>query len=173
MEAHEDLITVGIILKPHGIGGAVKVLPTTDDPKRYSLLKQVFLRSPGGERLKANVIRANNRHHEIILWLDVCPTRNEAERFRKWEIQISREECLPLPKGRYYIFDLVGLQAETVGGQIIGIVKDILAITNNDLFVIETPAHKEVLIPFVEEFVKDVDIEGGRVLIQPIEGLLE
>ena len=173
MKSREDVVTVGIILKPHGIAGAVKVLPTTDDPKRYLLLKKVFLQSPSGERLKANVAEVNYHRNDLILRLDACLTRNDAERFRKWEIQIPRQECLPLPEGRYYIFDLVGLQAETVDGQRIGIVKDVLAITNNDLFVIETPTHKEVLIPFVEEFVKDVDVERGRVLIQPIEGLLE
>ncbi len=173
MKSHEGLVTIGIILKPHGIAGAVKVLPTTDDPKRYLLLREVFLQSPGDERLKATVVQANYHRNELILRFDVCPTRNDAERFQNWEIQIPREECLPLPEGRYYIFDLVGLQAQTVDGQMIGIVKDVLTITNNDLFVIETPAHKEVLIPFVEEFVKDVNIERGRVLIRPIEGLLE
>jgi len=173
MKSPEDLVTVGIIIKPHGITGEVKVLPTTDDPKRFSLLNRVFLRSPKGEQVTAHVVQIKHHRDELILRLDTCQSRSDAEHFRKWGIQIPREECLPLPEGRYYIFDLVGLQAKTLDGQIIGIVKDVLTITNNDLFVIETPTHKEVLIPFVGEFVKNVDIDRGVVFIQPIEGLLE
>ena len=173
MNSYKDLVTVGIIVKPHGINGQVKVLPTTDDSKRFSLLKRVFLQSPTGGQLEATVVQARYHHNEVILQLDICSTRADAEQFRNWEIQIPKEECLPLPEGRYYIFDLIGLRAESLDGVLIGIVKDVLSITNNDLFVIETPGKKEVLVPFVQEFVKDVDIAGGRVLIQPIEGLLE
>ncbi|NOY76374.1 MAG: 16S rRNA processing protein RimM [Calditrichaeota bacterium] len=173
MKSSEDLITVGVIIKPHGITGEVKVLPTTDDPKRFSLLNRVFLRSPQGEQVIAHVLRTRYHRDALILQLDTCQSRVAAEQFRNWDIQIPREECLPLPEGRYYIFDLVGLQAKTLDGQFIGMVKDVLTITNNDVFVIETPAHKDVLVPFVEEFVKSIDIDKGVVLIQPIEGLLE
>ncbi len=173
MKSTEDLVTIGVILKPHGIAGEVKVLPTTDDPRRFSLLQRVFVQSPQGERLEVTIEKVNYHRDELILRFNTCLTRNDAERLRKWEIQIPREKCLPLPDERYYIFDLIGLQAETTDGKIIGIVKDVLTITNNDLLVIETPAYKEVLVPFVKEFVKDVTLDRGRVFIQPIEGLLE
>ena len=173
MTSNETLVTIGVILKPSGIGGAVKILPTTDEPGRFSLLKRVYLTSPEGERLEANVEQVRVRQKEVVIRFNVCATRNDAEHFRRWEIQIPEDECLPLPEGRYYIFNLIGLQAVTVDGEFIGTVRDVQSIANNDLFVIETSAHKEILIPFVEEFVKIVDIEGGRLVIQPIEGLLE
>ena len=169
----DDLITIGVIQKPRGVKGEVKVLPTTDHPERFSLLRRVFLASPAGQRRKAFLKEVRFSQGSVFLRLESFTTPESVEEFRGWEIQIPRDEALPLAEGEYYIFDLVGLEVYTVEGDLVGSVADVKLITGNDLLQVSSPEGREILIPFVGEFVKDVDLEAGKIVIEPIEGLLD
>ncbi len=169
----DDLITIGVIQKPRGVRGELKVLPTTDHPERFSLLKRVFLTSPRGERRKAFVEEVRFGQGSVFLRLKSFTTPESVEEFRRWEIQIPRDEALPLSEGEYYVFDLIGLDVFAAKGEFVGSVADVLLITGNDLLQLNTPEGKELLIPFVGEFVKEVDLKAGKIIIEPIEGLLD
>jgi 16S rRNA processing protein RimM len=173
MISSEDLITIGVIQKPRGVKGELKVLPTTDRPERFSLLKRVFLTSPDGERRKAFVEQVRYAQGSVFLQLESYHTPEAVAAFRQWEIQIPRDEALPLSEGEYYVFDLIGLEVQTTRGDVIGHVSDVQLITGNDLLQVQSPEGREYLIPFVEEFVKEVDVPQGKITIEPLEGLLD
>lgn len=166
-----EKIAIGLILRPHGIRGFARVLPLTDDIRRYSRLDMVWLQKPPAEPLQAEIEAVNYQDRFVLLKLKNFDTREAIEGFRGWEIAIERRECLPLEEDAYYIFDLIGMQVMTVAGEFIGIVSDVLDYPASHVFVIRN-GDQEILIPAVEQFIKQINLEQSRITIEPIEGLL-
>jgi 16S rRNA processing protein RimM len=86
-------------------------------------------------------------------------------------IEIPLHQLQPLPEGQYYHFQLIGLEVWTTRGELLGSITDILNTASNDNYVVKTP-EEEVFIPAIEDVVKSIDLVEGRVVIEPIEGLL-
>ena len=86
-------------------------------------------------------------------------------------VYITEEDLEELPEGMYYVKDLIGLKVVDTGsyGEI-GTVKDVLQNTSQDVYVVKTPSGREIMIPAVEEFIKDIDIEGGVLTVALIPG---
>jgi len=168
----EDLVTVGVIVKPHGIRGAVKVIPLIDDLRELLKLKKVFLTSPDLQATPTEIIRAQPFKKWVILYLWGVQDRDQADRLRGYEIQIPRAECPELPPDHYYVFDVVGLSVWTTDRNFVGKVEDIYEFPASHVLVVRKE-QKEVLIPAVKQFVKRVDLSKGEVIIEPIEGLLD
>ncbi len=169
----DDFITIGVVQKPRGLKGELKILPTTDHPERFSQVERLFLVSPEGERLRAFVAGVRYGQGSVFLRLKNYETPESVARFRGWEIRIPRSEALPLQEDEFYIFDLIGLDVWTTGGECIGTVADVQVFAGNQLLCVNSPEKKEYLIPFVREFVKEVLLQEGRIVIEPIEGLLD
>ena len=85
----------------------------------------------------------------------------------------------PLPEGYYYVFELVGLRIETIDGEYVGILQDVITAGGaDDVYVVKRAgkdgkSQDEVLIPAIRQIVKEIDVEGGRILIDPMPGLLD
>jgi len=89
-------------------------------------------------------------------------------------IEIHRSQLQPLPQGQYYHFQLIGLEVETTGGEPLGNITEILTTESgdvNDIYVVNGN-RGEILIPAIEDVVKSIDPDKGRIVIEPIEGLL-
>ncbi len=167
-----DFVIIGQVVKPHGIRGAVKVQPITDDPQRYSSLERVFLGTedhPGQAFIIKNV---QFQSRFIILTLQGIDTRNDAEMWRRRYVQIPKEETLPLPEGAQYFFQLVGLKVVTNKGGFIGTVEDVVAYPANNVFVVAAK-EREILIPDIPDVIEKVDLDEGEIVINPMPGLLD
>jgi 16S rRNA processing protein RimM len=167
----EELIKIGQITSPHGVQGEVKVFPLTDFPERFKTLRQVLLgpdARPVGIRLKGTL------KNLIILQIDGVDDRDQAEKLRLQYLQVPKSEVHPLPEGHYYVFDLVGLDVVDPEGNPLGKLVDVTSESPaHDIFVVETAPRKRYMVPAVKTFVKEIDLAGGKVVIQPIPGLLE
>ena len=86
---------------------------------------------------------------------------------------MPREEAVPLPPGRYYIFELMGARVVTVDGTTLGILKDVLTTAANDVYVVEGEGGREILIPAVPHVVLSIDVQQGEIVVDPPLGLLE
>ncbi|MCA9730645.1 MAG: 16S rRNA processing protein RimM [Deferribacteres bacterium] len=171
--SYEELrIVIGKILKPHGIQGAVKVLPMTDDPNRFQLLDRVVVRDSYTQKVVELSIEDVNIQADslFIKFVDVND-RNSAEKLRDNELLILRNECLPLEDGVHYIFDLEGLNVEDTNGQCLGKIDQVLQYPAHDIYVMQYH-NTEVMIPAVSEFVKKIEIAKGRIIINTMPGLL-
>ena len=84
---------------------------------------------------------------------------------RNRELYIAEEDLMPLPEGRYYIFQLIGLTAMDSANQPLGTVTEVLQTGSNDVFVIEDLAGKQLLIPAIEQYVHSIDLTNGRIHI--------
>ena len=106
-----EMFTVGKIVNTHGVKGEIKVIPTTDDPKRFKKLKNIFV-----ERKKLETYDIESvRYHKnfVLLKLKGIEDINTAELLKGSVIKIDRKDSLPYKKDEYSISDLFGLHVYT------------------------------------------------------------
>ncbi|MDE6889775.1 MAG: ribosome maturation factor RimM [Eubacterium sp.] len=168
----EDLFQVGAVTGTHGLRGEVKVYPTTDEPKRYEVLKDVIL-DTGKERLSLKIAHVRFFKQIVIVKFAGLNDINEVEGFKGAKLYVSRENALELREDEYYFADLAGLRVQTEEGEQLGIVKDILQTGANDVYVVGREHKKDLLLPAIKDCVKEIDVEGGRMVVHLLPGLLE
>ena len=157
-----EYLKIGLILKPQGIRGEIKVLPLTDDPSRFIGLKQAFLSE---EKTPVRIMGARIGRDAVYLFLERIYDRTAAEGLRGQYLYIDREHAVKLPEGRYFIADLIGCEAVGLDGTSLGTLKEVLQPGANDVYVIQRPDGTELLVPVVDAFVKDIDIQAKRIII--------
>ena len=162
-------LVVGRIVAPWGVRGEVKVEILTAFPYRFSGLKMVYL----GPEYEPCALRGFRLHKGFaLLRLEGCSDRNAAERLRGQLIHVPVEEAVLLGEDEYYIYQIIGLEVWTGAGVRLGRVVEVLFTGANEVYVVKGE-RGEILIPAIEEVVKRVDLEAGRLLVEPLEGLLD
>lgn len=157
-----DLITIGKIVAPHGVRGDVRILPLTDFPNRFHDLKEVFVDDVGQLKLES----ARQHKNMILLKFTGFDSMNDSERLRGKLVKIGQQDLVKLPAGQYYIFDIIGLTVVTETGELLGTISDVLQPGSNDVYVVNQPGKKELLIPAIKEVVKEIDITGKRMVVK-------
>ena len=149
----EQLLQVGVITQPHGVRGEVKVFPTTDDPVRFKKLKKIIL-DTGKEKLDLEV--------------DI----NDIERYKRCPLLVTRENAVPLEEDEYFVADMIGMKVITEDGTEFGTLSDVMETGANDVYVIDSKEHGEVLMPAIKECVLNVDMESGIITVHLMSGLI-
>lgn len=166
-----DLVVIGRISKPHGIRGVLKAVPYFQLEQLMAHLERLWLIKEGQTRsFTPQWIRNSGQY--LLLKLEGLEDQDAAGTYRGWEIAIPRSELPPLPEGQYYTFQLLGLSVVTEDGRRIGIIRQVLPMPAHDVYLVDADG-KEIIIPAVREFVSQVDLKEGRVVVRTIEGLLE
>lgn len=167
----EQFFQVGVIASTHGIRGEVKVFPTTDDVNRFKELKCVIL-DTGKETLPLEVESVKFFKQFVILKFKGIDDINEIERYKKCPLLVERKDAVPLEEGEYYIADMIGMKVETEEGQDFGVLKDVIETGANDVYVIESSAHGEVLVPAIKQCILKVDMDAHKMKIHLMPGLI-
>lgn len=167
----EKLLQVGIISSTHGVRGEVKVFPTTDDVKRFKKLKNVIL-DTGREQLPLEVESVKFFKQFAILKFKGYDNINDIEKYKGKSLLVNRENAVKLRKDEYFIADMIGLAVFTEDGKEFGVMKDVLETGANDVYIIDSKEHGEVLIPAIKQCILDVDIEAGKMVVHLLEGLV-
>lgn len=167
----EKLLQVGIISSTHGVRGEVKVFPTTDDVKRFKKLKNVIL-DTGREQLPLEVESVKFFKQFAILKFKGYDNINDIEKYKGKSLLVNRENAVKLRKDEYFIADMIGLVVFTEDGKEFGVMKDVLETGANDVYIIDSKEHGEVLIPAIKQCILDVDIEAGKMVVHLLEGLV-
>lgn len=166
-----DLVTIGEVGRPHGLAGELKVRPMVDASDRFSRLKHVILEAKDGRQARFTIRRVRNQKEGYIVSFRELTSIEQAALWTRAEVKIPQDALETLPEGRYYHFDLVGMDVFTERGACIGTIEDIVPTGSHDVFVVKQQ-DIEHLIPCTEEIVRHVDVEQKRMVIRPIEGLL-
>ncbi|NLL41983.1 MAG: 16S rRNA processing protein RimM [Firmicutes bacterium] len=172
-------VVIGEIVSPQGNRGEVKVIPYTERPERFFEMESVLLFAENSAEPAGLFAIEGCREHKgaIVLKLEGVDTISEAEDLRKMLIKLSVDELEPLPPGRYYVFQLIGLECKTVSGEKLGVITDVLQTGANDVYVIKPYAGvtklREVLIPVIPQVVLEIKPEEGYVLVELLDGLLD
>ncbi len=172
MHGVDTLIPIGRIIRPHGLCGSVKVISMTDYPERFRKFQSLYVEDEKGCGKWAEVEEGNVQGNYIILKLKGIEDRRAAEGLRGFLLKVQREIYPDLPKNREYLFNLIGLRVQTLEGQHIGSLIDILQFPGQDIYVVGA-GHREILIPGVKEFIKKIDISNKVIKVQLLEGFFD
>ena len=167
----EQFLRVGVISSTHGIKGEVKVFPTTDDVKRFKKLKNVIL-DTGREHLNLEVEGVKFFKQFVILKFKGLDNINDIEKYTGKDLLVDRANAVKLRKDEYFVVDLIGLEVFTEDGEKFGTMKDVLETGANDVYIIDSLNHGEVLIPAIKQCVLDIDIEANKMVIHLMKGLV-
>ncbi len=172
----EELLLVGRIGRPHGVRGEVKVVPETDDPARIEALGTLHV-GADAERARPQAVEHVRMQHTrrgplALVKFAGVDAREAAEALRGLLVFARPADLPPLAEGEAFVHDLVGLRVVSEEGEDVGTVKDVLQAPAHALYVVDRPGGPDALIPAVGAFVSSVDLEAGRLVIRPIEGLL-
>ncbi|HKM40239.1 MAG TPA: ribosome maturation factor RimM [bacterium] len=168
----DNLITVGVITSAHGVGGELKVKLLTDYPERIHRLKQVVLISDRMKKTEPRIVAtARLAHDRAIIALKGVKNREQAQRLIGYELAVAMDEAVTLPEGHYFYFQLEGLQVYTLQGKYIGILKQVIPLPANDVYVVESISGSEILLPATREVVRKIDLELGYMEIHLLPGL--
>lgn len=170
-----DLRQIGVITRPHGLRGEVKVRPETDDPKRLEALDHVLLGHDPTDAVSYRVTgvwyQAMASGTAVVLTLEGVSTRTQAEELKGQPVWVTEDALPPLADDEVFLSDLVGLEVWDGTERRAGIVTDVLDLPAQPVLVVRRESGDEVLVPFVHDLVASVDSE--RIVIRPVEGLLD
>ncbi len=167
-------VVIGKILSPHGTGGMVKVYPYSDFPDRVHLLEEVEVEQQS-RRLLHRVEKASVHGRFWLIKFQKIDTRDEAEELRGSLIRIPQAERMPLPEGTFYHDQLKDLQVFDTGGRLLGTVVEIISGGGHDQILIARAGNEDQtsLIPVVENFIRQVDLVKGVIVVELPEGMLD
>ncbi len=169
-----DLIVIGVIRSPHGLSGQLRVRYFGDDSENLLHAEHVWVGASEASAVRFEVAAvAPGRRSEVRLRLAGIDDRNRAETFAGQQVMLEPAQLQPLAGDEYYGYELVGCRVETRDGRQLGRVSRIWSTGAPDLLVVESESGAEHMIPARRELLVEVDIEGRRVVVEPIPGLLE
>ena len=167
-----DLVAIARVARPRGIKGEVVAEILTDFPARFQSLERVIAVDATGERRELIVDDAWLQNGRVVVKFAGHDSVESAETLRNAELCILESETAELDDGEFFDWELAGCRVETVDGQTVGLVKELMRTGGTELLVVEGEG-KEFLVPFAEAICVEVDLENKVVTIDPPEGLLD
>lgn len=168
----DELLQVGIISQTHGIRGEVKVFPTTDDVKRFKKLKETIL-DTGKEKITLEIESVKFFKQFAILKFKGIDNINEVERYKGKSLYVTRENAVRLRRNEYFIADLIDIEVYEENEQLLGTLTNVIETGANDVYEVAMSDGREVLIPAIKECILSVDIEGRKMVVHLLDGLLD
>lgn len=163
---------IGYIANTLGIKGELKVLLLTNITGRFKDLKDCYI-DTGDGRLPVQVEGYRPYKKGIIaLKLKGYDSINPVQAFKSKYLEVDRDNLAQLPKGHYYVFDIIGCKVLTTDDTELGRVVDVLSPGAHDLYVVKCDSG-EILIPAVKEMVKNIDMDKKIMVVSLPEGLIE
>ena len=167
-----DLVAIAKIVKSRGLRGEVSADILTDFPERFDDLESVIALLPNGTRQNLKIEGFRFQKNRILLTFEKIDSVEAAENLRNAEICVPEAEAVALEEDEYFDWELAGCAVETVEGEKIGRVKELMRTGGTEILVVKG-AEKEFLIPFAETICTEVDVENKLIRVDAPEGLLE
>ena len=152
---------VGEIVNTHGLKGEVKVIPLTDDPRRFDDLEYVLINGK-----EVNIERCKYQKDRIIVKLEGIDKIEDAERLKEKFMEVERENAVELEEDCYFLADLRECTVFDTEGKELGKIYDVIQTKNNDVYWIRKP--KELLIPVLKSIVLDINIDERKITVRPV-----
>ena len=165
------MFLVGTIVGTFGNKGDVKVTPLIEPPEYLLGLSSIFIEDDDNRKQEFKVIRVKKHKNVYLFTLEAIDNMDVAEDLCGLSIYITSLEFKELQKNEYYYHELEGLTVYTESGELIGKVDHIMK-GGNDILVIKDEEGKEVMVPFVDELVPEVNLKEKTIIVKAIEGLI-
>lgn len=175
--AEESYYVVGKIVNTQALRGEVRVMATTDFPEERFKIGSV-LAIFDGNRLVEEVEVDGHRLHKNFNLLHFTGKNNinDVEKFKGMSLKVAgtEREADELAENEFYYDDIIGLEVYTNEDAYLGKVREITSLPSNDVWAIQQPNKgKDILIPYIEDIVLEINIEDNKVIIEPMPGLID
>lgn len=150
---------LGKIVNTFGLKGELKVYPYVD---YISKVKNIYINNKPME-----IERARNQKNIVVIKLKGIDTIEQAEELKNTVIEMERDDAPELPKGTYYISDLIGFDVYTDEGELLGKLDDIFTTGANDVYQVG-----KMLLPAIKDVIKQIDTENKKIIVHLLKGLI-
>lgn len=166
-EPREGYTAVGRVLRPHALGGELRVSAFSPTARNLQRGRPVFLMG-----VRRVIMRARLDREAWILKLEGISGRDEVEALRGELLEVPDREVVRDDDESYFVHEIVGLRVETADGRKLGTVRDVIQTGANDVYVVDGPAG-EVLVPAISDVIETIDISAGVICITPLAGMVD
>ena len=164
-------LEIGQIVNTFGIKGMVKVKPFTDDIRRFDELKIVYVEK-NNNQTEYEIEEVKYHKDMVLIKFKGIDKVEQAEMLRNSYLTVSRNSVEKLEEGRYYIVDLLGLEVYTDEQVLLGTLEDIFNTGSNDIYVVKDKQGKQILLPAIQDVIKQIDIENKKIIVHLLPGLI-
>jgi 16S rRNA processing protein RimM len=171
----EKYYVVGKIVNTHGVRGEVRVISKTDFPEeRYKKGNKLYFQPEHSQEMLELIVSSHRQHKQFdLLTFKGYESLNEVEFLKGGILKVSEDQLQELDDDEFYYHEIIGCEVISEEGEIIGKVEEILSPGANDVWVIQRPKGKDVLIPYIEDVVKEVNVSKKQVTIHVMKGLID
>ncbi len=158
-----DYFRIGLILRPHGVKGELKLLPLTDDITRFKRLSEAFIEASEGCYRSVKVLGTKlAAENSVIVQLEGVNTMDDAEKYRNRYLCVDRDHAVRLPEGAYFVRDIIGCRVVSTDGSALGTAEDVYETTANDVYVVR--GEKKLSVPAIKKLLASVDVENRLIV---------
>ena len=155
-------VVLGQIVAPHGVRGDLRIMPLTSNLQLFMDMDYLLL--PDDRQL--HIVKARPHKNIMLVTVKEIASIEEAEALRGQKVSVYREDMPELPEGRYYVGDLIGLPVLDEEGNRIGTFKDVLPTGSKDVYVIQPPEGKDILVANIPENIREIDLKNRRIIVR-------
>ena len=161
----DNLVTIGKCVKPHGLKGEIGVKPITDFPERFEQTEVVFAHQQKDPVKRLEIETVRTRSGGFLLRFKGIDSKEKAQALRGFFLAVPEDELVVLEEDEFWHWELEGLKAFDPEGTELGVLKEVIESPAHDLYVIETKAGTTHLVPAVYEYVPEIDVESGKIVV--------
>ncbi len=167
----EQFLRVGVITKTHGLQGAVKVFPTTDEPEVIAAGASAFIVAKN-EPVAVTVESVSRFKNQLIVKFKEYHDINDVEVFKSADLLMERAALPELGENEYFVSDLIDMEVSDEDGRVLGHIREVLQTGANDVYVVATEG-KDILIPAIRDCILSVSVEEHKMAVHLLPGLME
>lgn len=167
----EEYLEIGQIVNTNGLKGTLKVKPLTDDITRFEELETIYIEK-AKELIEFKIQEVKYSKNMVLLKLEGIDSIDEAEKYKNFYIKINRKDAVELEEDSYFIVDIIGCEVYTDNEELLGKVIDVFQTGSNDVYTVKNSEGKEILLPAIEEVVKDINIDNKKIIVHLLDGLI-
>ena len=156
------MFIVGKIVNTHGLKGEVKVKRITDFEERFHVGSTVYIKNKDNEAIPLIIASFRTHKNHDLLQFEEYDSIEVVEPLKGATLYIKKEQLTPLEPGEFYFHEIIGCKMYTLDGEYIGEIESILTPGANDVWVVKNDSGKEILIPYIDDVVKEVNIEEKK-----------
>ena len=164
---------IGLILGAFGIKGEVRILSLNDEPERFSELKDIIVVDENGKEAGLEIVKARtHKKHALVLFKGI-ENRTQAENLKGSYVRLLEPdgELSGAEEAQVLRDRLIGIKVFTKSGEFLGELEEVIRTGANDVYEV-SDGKRTVLLPAINDVIKSIDLENGRMVVDPLPGLL-
>lgn len=168
------LVPYGLIIKTHGLKGEVCLTAFSRDFSNLEYIENIYLEinfAGGFKKYEIASYYLSGKH--AVLKISGLDNINSADDLKNKTVYVDSDELSDTNEDEYYWFQIIGIQVYEKGGKFIGQVQDLLDRSQQPILIIVGTDKREILIPFADEIIKEIDLKNNKIIIDPPDGLLD